>query len=359
VSSENLISGYRKSINEFREGFEIINKNNSRDIGKIFNEKAKKLEEKLSKIIPFQNNEFSSETFFFSGILEMYGFCANTTLEPLRESFPDVVQSFETLVKKLLKQFDGLAYKLASLNNIFHEMKSKDHEFKHETIIRTNELVEKMEKLMKENDRLSLSLAEQKHKANQERSAFMEEVSKIQKENNQYVENLANSQNMIFHSLKRKNSNLAENPREKIPTSKFTSNDSAVINREFQGDSSDQYLSTTILKGAVKSFTGKQLSLCAYEILDEKISYNNKCKESGGIPEPLSRFLPTYFIKKYGLKKIASEWQLGFQEALKNCSKSDIISLLFNLILNDDIDENFYFIFKEARDLIKKTLKVN
>lgn len=362
-SPDEIIGGYRAFVEDFRSTFTSITKTilpeEQQDLtAKTFECKAQKIDEKLDHILPFQNNEYSTESFLFAGLLELYFHCLDEACEPLKGHLPNIHSAICALGEKIMAQFDHFAFKIASLNNLFHQIVTEDHTFKADTVSRTNELVANMEKLVKENERLNAALEEQSKKNMMQKAELLDAVIRLEKENLAYSHTLEQFYGENIDGDKKK---LAKNSGRQVENKgSLSSLHRHVSNPDIKvlAHGTDQYTSNFNSNALSKSMTAKQCGQIAIDILREKILHNEQSLENGDNFDSLRSFVATYINRKYSNGKQAEEIEKNFIEGIKIHDKSDINVRLFTQIIDDKIDENFFLIYEEARSSLSDALYV-
>jgi hypothetical protein len=106
----------------------------------------------------------------------------------------------------------------------------------------------------------------------------------------------------------------------------------------------------------VRELTYKQTKDFIEEVYQAKSKFDQKCLETSQRLETLQQYIPTFLSTKYGLKSLAAEWISAIEKAIPKYSY-DIDILLFGKILRNEVNEDFYIIFKQVREASLEVLR--
>jgi len=102
----------------------------------------------------------------------------------------------------------------------------------------------------------------------------------------------------------------------------------------------------------------KQLKDVISDMEQQKIKYDQKCRESGLPIENMEQFMYTYLNQKYGLKNLIIEWASTIIHSIKVYLRDDHQVTLFAKILKNECDEEFRFIQVHVRETLGNLLKI-
>lgn len=90
----------------------------------------------------------------------------------------------------------------------------------------------------------------------------------------------------------------------------------------------------------------------------QKIKYDQKCRESGLPIETMEQFMYTYLNQKYGLKTLIIEWASTIIHSIKVYLREDHQVTLYAKILKNECDEEFRFIQLHVKETLANLLKI-
>ena len=107
---------------------------------------------------------------------------------------------------------------------------------------------------------------------------------------------------------------------------------------------------------SVKELTFKQTKDFIDELYTAKAKYDQKCAESKQAIETLQQYLFTFLITKYGLKSLANDWIAAIERSISKYV-SDVDIQLLGKILRNEINEDFYIVFKQVKEASVEVLR--
>lgn len=109
---------------------------------------------------------------------------------------------------------------------------------------------------------------------------------------------------------------------------------------------------------SAKELTFKQTKDFIEELYGAKAKFDQKCIESKQPIETLQQYLFTFLSTKYGLKSLANDWVVAIEKSISKYTSDPDIQLL-GKILRNEINEDFYIVFKQVREASVEVLKQN
>ena len=88
-----------------------------------------------------------------------------------------------------------------------------------------------------------------------------------------------------------------------------------------------------------------------------KLSADKKADEAGTGRETLEQYMYTWLTEKYGQKSLVIEWAASIIDVLRLFSKKDNDVLVFGKILRNEIEEDFYWVQQNIKEVIRKYMK--
>ena len=119
---------------------------------------------------------------------------------------------------------------------------------------------------------------------------------------------------------------------------------------------SPSLMSPRVPKPQPKPLSLKQLKDFIEEVFAAKHNHDLKCHQNKQPRETLSQFIPTFLKKKYGLKSLITEWTSSVFKALEKYSY-EIDVKLFSKMLNNEVNEQYYFVFKQVKETMVQLYK--
>ncbi|OMJ83740.1 hypothetical protein SteCoe_15282 [Stentor coeruleus] len=217
---------------------------------------------------------------------------------------------------------------------------------------KVNQLTEELKNTKKETDDI-LQAAEELEKTasilSQERDTLKQEIDKIKYEAQENINQLEEENKKYLEKIIKMSKHSAESKMPmQVPVKKEI--------RDVNPYNNIKTFTKSSVTPTIRELTYKQTKDFIEEIYQVKVKYDQKCNENRQIIETLPQYLPNYLITKYGLKSLANEWMAAIDKAVNKYSY-DIDVQLFGKIMKNEVNEDFFIIFKQVREASIEVLR--
>ena len=342
----------------------ILIDDNSHNIGEDFKEFLNKQTEVINNLISNNLSNYIYTSNIIQTKIDIYNFLQNKIILILTEL--NKSNNYQK-IKENSKKSTLLFQLLAEINALIKEKELSLYKIigiLHNKVINTNS--PKMEQsienddLKNENNRLKYELVEKNKQIKvleNINTILNEKIEKIKKENDTMTMKLFERSKKFLNdsTIKSGLETLMKNNNDKNNNNK--DNNFNTINSRINLPNMPKNCFNKQIIVSKKKLTREQLNELIQNIYKSKIAYDQNCIDLNKPLETMEQHMYQYLNNKYGLKNLTIEYASAIISGIKEYSKKDMNIKVFGMLLKNEIEENTLTIVEKIKQVVQETLE--